>query len=183
MKWRDINNTVVLVERWKNTLMPSFLLHVLWVVGLRRKIQCALRGVEETWAPGIMFYEHSDPNETPGWESGRHESGNSKAWLVLQGEQLTSDYLWTWHLWTGQDHLASSPTIYPVAQQTRGRQAKNKLFSVSVSHTLMRLRAMQRRDCMFEFTYDCYREIKSQIWIIAGILIMTLLSTIADWCR
>lgn len=128
-------------------------------------------------------YEHSDPNETPGWESGRQESGNSKAWLVLQGEQLTSDYLWTWHLWTGQDHLASSPTMYPVAQQTRGRQAKNKLFSVSVSHTLMRLRAMQRRDCMFEFTYDCYREIKSQIWIIAGILILTLLSTIADWCR
>lgn len=29
-------------------------------------------------------YEYSDLNETLGWEGGRHESGNSKAWLELQ---------------------------------------------------------------------------------------------------
>lgn len=38
-------------------------------------------------------YEHSDLNETPGWECGRHESGNSKARLALRGEQVTPDYL------------------------------------------------------------------------------------------
>lgn len=55
--------------------------------------------------------------------------------------------------------LASSPTVYPVGQESRGRWARNKLFSVSVSYMLVRFRPRQRKDYMFEFTYDYYREI------------------------
>lgn len=38
-------------------------------------------------------YEHSDFNEIIYWECHRHRSGNSKAWLIVQGGKLTPDYL------------------------------------------------------------------------------------------
>lgn len=38
-------------------------------------------------------YEHSDLNETPGWECGRHESGNLKPCPELLREQPAPDYL------------------------------------------------------------------------------------------
>lgn len=43
------------MERRKNTIMPFFSLHMLWVVGLKGKTQCALRGVGGMRAPGVMF--------------------------------------------------------------------------------------------------------------------------------
>lgn len=50
-------------------------------------------GCEGNVSSGNDVYAHSDLNETPRWEWGRHEPGNSKARLAFQGEQLLSDDL------------------------------------------------------------------------------------------
>lgn len=54
------------------------------LLGLKGKAWCALRDVEGNMSFRNSVHEHSDLNETPGWECGRHEEGNTNAWLVVQ---------------------------------------------------------------------------------------------------
>ena len=118
MKWRDINNKVVSVERWKNTVLPIFSPPYVVSCGTQGKDTVCLEGCGGNVSSRNDVYECSDLNETPGWECGRHEEGNTNVWLVVQWGQLTADYLWTGYPWTGQDHLAASPTMHPVGKKT-----------------------------------------------------------------
>lgn len=86
------------MERRKNTLMPFFSPPYVVSCGTQGEDIVCLEGCGGNMSSRNDVYEHSDLNETPGWEGGRHESGNSKAWLELQGERLEPDYLWTGYL-------------------------------------------------------------------------------------
>lgn len=109
------------MERRKNILIPIFPPpYVMSCENQGEDIVC-LEEYGGNMSSRNDVYEHPDLNETPGWEGGRHESGNSKAWLELQREQLEAVYLWMGYLQTGQDHPASSVSIYPFGQETRGR--------------------------------------------------------------
>lgn len=79
------------MERRKNTILPFFSLPYVVSCGAQGKDTMCLEGGGGNTSSRNHVYEHSDLNETPGWECSRHESGNFKARLALQGEQLTPD--------------------------------------------------------------------------------------------
>lgn len=106
------------MERQKNTLTPFFSPPYVVSCGTQGEDTVCLEECRGNMSSRNDVYEHSDLNETPGWEGGRHESGNLRpGWscrgnsysLITCGWGICEQVRITQHLLLAFIHLGKKP--------------------------------------------------------------------------